>query len=46
MDYNEYGGAPVMGVSRPVFKTHGSAKAKTVKNALRFNQGICSDQCD
>ena len=38
MDYNEYGGAPVMGVSRPVFKTHGSAKAKTVKNALRLTK--------
>lgn len=36
MDYNEYGGAPVMGISKPVFKTHGSATAKTVKNALRL----------
>ena len=36
MDYNEYGGAPIMGVSKPVFKAHGSAKAKTFKNALRL----------
>ncbi|QAT49771.1 phosphate acyltransferase PlsX [Caproiciproducens sp. NJN-50] len=37
-DYNEYGGAPLMGCSRPVFKTHGSAKAKTVYNALRLTK--------
>lgn len=36
MDYNEYGGAPIMGISKPVFKAHGSAKAKTFKNALRL----------
>lgn len=37
-DYNEYGGAPLMGCSKPVFKTHGSAKAKTVYNALRLTK--------
>jgi glycerol-3-phosphate acyltransferase PlsX len=37
-DYNEYGGAPLMGCSRPVFKTHGSATAKTVYNALRLTK--------
>lgn len=36
MDYNEYGGAPILGASKPVFKIHGSAKAKTVKSALRL----------
>lgn len=36
VDYNEYGGAPIMGAIKPVFKIHGSAKAKTVKNALRL----------
>ena len=36
MDYNEYGGAPIMGAAKPVFKAHGSAKAKTFKNALRL----------
>ena len=25
-----------MGISKPVFKAHGSAKAKTFKNALRL----------
>ncbi len=38
MDYNEYGGAPVMGVCKPVFKAHGSSKAHTVKNALRLTK--------
>ncbi|MDR0913727.1 MAG: phosphate acyltransferase PlsX, partial [Oscillospiraceae bacterium] len=35
-DYNEYGGAPVLGTAKPVFKSHGSAKAKTFKNAIRL----------
>ncbi|MCH5298230.1 MAG: phosphate acyltransferase PlsX [Ruminococcus sp.] len=37
-DYNEYGGAPIMGTAKPVFKAHGSAKAKTFKNALRLTK--------
>lgn len=37
-DYNEYGGAPIMGTSKPVFKAHGSAKAKTFKNAVRLTK--------
>ena len=36
MDYNSYGGAPIIGASRPVFKMHGNCKAETVKNALRL----------
>lgn len=38
MDYNEYGGAPIMGAQKPVFKIHGSANATTVKNALRLTR--------
>lgn len=38
MDYNEYGGAPVMGAAKPVFKVHGSAKARTVESALRLTK--------
>ena len=34
LDYNEYGGAPILGCSKPVFKVHGSAKAATLKNAI------------
>ncbi len=35
MDYTEYGGAPLMGISKPVIKAHGSSNAKAVKNAIR-----------
>lgn len=38
LDYNEYGGAPIMGTCKPVFKAHGSAKAKTLKNAIRLTK--------
>ena len=38
IDYNEYGGAPIIGCCKPVFKAHGSAKAKTFKNALRLTK--------
>lgn len=36
-DYNAYGGAPILGSSKPVFKAHGDSKAKTVKNAIRLS---------
>ena len=39
MDMDEIGGAPVLGCSNPVFKAHGSANAKTIKNAIR----VCMD---
>ncbi len=42
MDYHEYGGAPIIGSIKPVFKIHGSAKAKTVKNALRLTRDFAS----
>lgn len=38
-DYNTYGGAPILGASKPVFKAHGDSKARTVKNAIR----LCRD---
>ncbi len=36
IDYNEFGGAPIMGISKPVFKAHGSSNARTFKNAIRL----------
>ncbi len=33
-DYAEYGGAPVLGVSGPVIKIHGSSNSVAVKNAI------------
>ena len=38
MDYNAYGGAPIMGAAKPVFKIHGSAKANTVQSALKLTR--------
>ena len=35
MDYTEYGGAPLMGIAKPVIKAHGSSNAVAFKNALR-----------
>ncbi len=35
MDYKEYGGAPLMGISRPVIKAHGSSDARAFKTAIR-----------
>ena len=34
-DYKEYGGAPLLGISKPVIKAHGSSDAKAFKNAIR-----------
>jgi glycerol-3-phosphate acyltransferase PlsX len=34
-DQSEYGGAPFLGVRKPVIKAHGSANAKAIKNAVR-----------
>ena len=34
LDYNEHGGAPLMGVTKPVIKAHGSSKATAFKNAI------------
>ncbi|NLD19338.1 MAG: phosphate acyltransferase PlsX [Clostridiales bacterium] len=33
-DYNEYGGAPILGVNGPVIKIHGSSNHDAVKNAI------------
>ncbi|MBR3972249.1 MAG: phosphate acyltransferase PlsX [Ruminococcus sp.] len=35
-NYNDYGGAPILGVRKPVFKAHGNADADTFKNAIRL----------
>jgi len=34
LDYSEYGGVPLLGVDGVVFKSHGTADAKTIKNAI------------
>lgn len=35
MDYTEYGGAPILGVTKPVIKAHGSSNAKAFYHAVR-----------
>jgi len=35
MDYSEHGGAPLMGIAKPVIKAHGSSNAIAFKNAIR-----------
>ncbi|MBE6596911.1 MAG: phosphate acyltransferase PlsX [Ruminococcaceae bacterium] len=34
-DPSEYGGAPILGIAKPVIKAHGSSKEKSFKSALR-----------
>ena len=34
-DAKEYGGAPFLGLAKPVIKAHGNSDAKAVKNAIR-----------
>lgn len=41
MDYTEYGGAPLLGISKPVIKAHGSSNANAFKNAVRQAIGFC-----
>ena len=36
-NYNAYGGAPILGASKPVFKAHGDSKAVTLKNAIKLS---------
>ncbi|MEA3493580.1 MAG: phosphate acyltransferase PlsX [Candidatus Margulisiibacteriota bacterium] len=33
--YDEYGGAPLLGISAVVYKAHGRSKARAIKNAIR-----------
>lgn len=34
MDYTEFGGAPLLGISKPVIKAHGSSNETAFKNAI------------
>lgn len=48
MDYNKLGGAPIMGVQKPVIKAHGSSGAEAIKNAIHqaeiyANQGVIEE---
>ena len=34
LDYRETGGTPILGISRPVFKAHGSSDARAYESAI------------
>lgn len=42
LDADEYGGAPLLGISKIVIKAHGSSNAKAIKNAIRQAK-VCYD---
>jgi len=44
LDYTEYGGAPLMGVAKPVIKAHGSSDANAFKNAIRQAKLCCQNR--
>lgn len=35
LDYREYGGAPLLGIKKPIVKAHGSSDAFAIKNGIR-----------
>ncbi len=42
-DAGEYGGAPFLGIQKPVFKAHGSSDATAVMNAIRQARAYVAD---
>ncbi len=44
MDYTEYGGAPVLGVTRPVIKAHGSSNGKAIFHAIRQAKKVVEER--
>lgn len=40
-DSTEHGGAPILGISKPVIKAHGSSNSKAYKNAIRQAINCC-----
>ncbi len=43
MDYTEYGGAPLMGIAKPVIKAHGSSNARSFRSALIQAKNFCDN---
>ena len=42
MDAGEVGGTPLIGISKPVIKAHGSSDAFAIKNAIRQAQAFAA----
>ena len=43
MNYDDIGGAPLLGVKKPVIKAHGSSNADAIKNAIRQAKRCAED---
>lgn len=41
-DASEHGGAPLLGLAKPVIKAHGNSNARAIKNAIRQAIRVCS----
>ena len=50
LDYTEYGGAPLLGVSRIVVIGHGRSNARAIRNAIRsvkeFSENRTADRIE
>ncbi len=44
LDYSEYGGAPLLGVNGTCIISHGSSKAKAIKNAIAVAKKFVNEQ--
>ncbi len=47
-DYSEYGGAPLLGFTRPIIKAHGRSNANAIRNAVKVaakaaRDGVCGE---
>ena len=42
-DASEHGGAPILGIRKPVIKAHGGSDAKAIKNAIRQAKKFAAD---
>ncbi len=42
VDFEEYGGTPLLGAQKPVIITHGRANAKAIKNAIKIAKAFLS----
>jgi glycerol-3-phosphate acyltransferase PlsX len=42
VDFEEYGGTPLLGAKKPVIITHGRANAKAIKNAIKIARAFLS----
>lgn len=50
-DYSEYGGAPLLGFTRPIIKAHGRSSARAIGNAIKVaakaaRDGVCTEIAD